>query len=96
MDNEHISTAQDNTFSAAQDDRANQVLDNVLYAPLRLLFAFTTNLASYLRPFASQIIPVFICMALIPLVLLLSLLSGFVVWKNIAVGWESPLHLQFG
>ncbi|KAG6878647.1 hypothetical protein C0993_001170 [Termitomyces sp. T159_Od127] len=96
MDNEHISIAQDNTSAAAQDDRSRQVLDHVLYAPFRLFLVFTTNLASHLRPFAPQIVPIFICMALIPLILLLSLFSGFIVWKNVAVGWESPLHLQFG
>ncbi|KNZ75651.1 hypothetical protein J132_02425 [Termitomyces sp. J132] len=96
MDNEHISTAQENSFVAAQEDHANQVLENVLYAPLRLFLVLTTNLVSYLRPFAAQIIPVLICIFLIPLILLLSFFSGLIVWKSVAVGWESPLHLQFG
>ncbi|KAG6862429.1 hypothetical protein C0995_011869 [Termitomyces sp. Mi166 len=95
MDNEHISIAQENALAAAQDNHAKKVFANALYAPLRLL-SLTTNLASYFRPFAAQIIPALICIALIPLALLLSFFSGFVVWKNVAVNWESPLNLQFG
>jgi hypothetical protein len=48
------------------------------------------------RPVAPQLIPLFVCLALIPVIILFSLFSGWYVWKNVAVGWESPLYLQYG
>ncbi|KAG0693318.1 putative adipose-regulatory protein-domain-containing protein [Suillus ampliporus] len=48
------------------------------------------------RPVAPQLIPLFVCLALIPVIILFSLFSGWYVWKNVAVGWESPLFLQYG
>ncbi|KAF9462083.1 hypothetical protein BDZ94DRAFT_1131692, partial [Collybia nuda] len=49
-----------------------------------------------LRPFAPQLIPIIFCFLLIPLSLLLSGTAGFLVWRNIAAGWETPIYLQFG
>ncbi|KAG1908248.1 uncharacterized protein F5891DRAFT_992243 [Suillus fuscotomentosus] len=48
------------------------------------------------RPVAPQLIPLFVCLALIPVIILFSLFSGWYVWKNVAVGWESSLYLQYG
>ncbi|KAG2369475.1 putative adipose-regulatory protein-domain-containing protein [Suillus spraguei] len=48
------------------------------------------------RPIAPQLIPLFVCLALIPVIILFSLFSGWYVWKNVAVGWEYPLYLQYG
>ncbi|KAG0696024.1 putative adipose-regulatory protein-domain-containing protein [Suillus ampliporus] len=48
------------------------------------------------RASAPQLIPLFVCLALIPIIILFSLFSGWYVWKNVAVGWESPLFLQYG
>lgn len=48
------------------------------------------------RPFAPVIIPVVICTIAIPILLLFSLSSGFYVWKSVAVGWQTPLYLQYG
>lgn len=48
------------------------------------------------RPIAPQLIPLFICLALIPIIIFLSIFSGWYVWKNVAVGWEYPLYLQYG
>ncbi|KAG2075060.1 hypothetical protein BDR04DRAFT_1091887 [Suillus decipiens] len=48
------------------------------------------------RPIAPQLIPLFVCLALIPVIILFSLFSGWYVWKNVAVGWASPLYLQYG
>lgn len=48
------------------------------------------------RPVAPVIIPVAICTIAIPILILFSLLSGVYVWKSVAVGWETPLYLQYG
>jgi hypothetical protein len=50
----------------------------------------------FFRPLAPQLIPLFVCLALIPVIIFFSLFSGWYVWKNVAVGWESPLYLQYG
>jgi len=60
-------------------------LENVSSAALRLF-----------RPLAPQLIPLFVCLALIPVIISFSLFSGWYVWKNAAVGWESPVYLQYG
>ncbi|KAF9010364.1 hypothetical protein BDZ89DRAFT_1078162 [Hymenopellis radicata] len=49
-----------------------------------------------IRPFAPQLIPLVVFAFLIPLVLSLSAAAGYAVWKNVAVGWEMPLYLQYG
>jgi hypothetical protein len=64
-------------------------LENVVSGVIR----FIMNL---LRPIAPQLIPLFVCLALVPVIILFSLFSGWYVWKNVAVGWESPLYLQYG
>jgi len=96
MDNTHTSTAQENELNADDRDSLSQVLFNLLSSALRFFLALASSVFSLLRPFAPQIIPLLICVFIIPLVVLLSLSAGFLVWKNVAVGWESPLHLQFG
>ncbi len=49
-----------------------------------------------IRPFAPQLIPLAVFAFLIPLVFSLSVAAGYAVWKNVAVGWEMPLYLQYG
>ncbi|EGO05179.1 hypothetical protein SERLA73DRAFT_174147 [Serpula lacrymans var. lacrymans S7.3] len=69
----------------------SNVLSFILW-PFRILF----SMLSIFRPFAPQIIPLVVCLVLIPVILIFSLYSGYYVWKNVAVGWESPIHLQYG
>ncbi|KAG1870994.1 hypothetical protein C8R48DRAFT_697337 [Suillus tomentosus] len=64
-------------------------LENAISSAIR----FIMNL---FRPVAPQLIPLFVCLALIPVIILFSLFSGWYVWKNVAVGWESSLYLQYG
>ncbi|ESK98056.1 adipose-regulatory protein [Moniliophthora roreri MCA 2997] len=65
------------------------MLRKSLYAPVGLAI-------EYLRPLAPHVTPLLICVILIPLLISLSLLAGFLVWKNVAVGWSVPLYLQYG
>jgi hypothetical protein len=48
------------------------------------------------RAYAPQIVPLIVCTLLIPLVLVISLLAGWLVWKNASVSWEVPIYLQYG
>lgn len=96
MDDTHTSTGQEDERAIEDGDFSPTILSNILAAPARLLVVVVSSGSSFLRPFAPQLIPVLICLFLVPLAILLSLTAGFIVWKNVAVGWESPLHLQFG
>ncbi|KAF9229132.1 hypothetical protein BS17DRAFT_689440 [Gyrodon lividus] len=71
-------------FQSASDSPAS-----VVFAPLR-------SVMSLFRPIAPQIVPLAVCLSLIPVVVLFSLFSGWYVWKNVAVGWEVPVYLQYG
>jgi hypothetical protein len=60
---------------------------------------FTTIISSgvnALRTVAPQIIPLFVFALLIPLIVAVSILAGWLVWKNASVSWEAPLYLQYG
>lgn len=41
-------------------------------------------------------IPLLICLAAIPLLMLLSLFAGWSVWKSVPTGWHKELYLQYG
>lgn len=71
-------------------------LSSLVRIPLRILHSFSSITLATLRPYAPQIVPILICLLFIPLVVILSISAGFVVWKNFAVDWETPVHLQFG
>ncbi|KAJ3564972.1 hypothetical protein NP233_g7939 [Leucocoprinus birnbaumii] len=54
------------------------------------------NGVSVLRPYAPQLIPILVCLFLIPFAVCVSLFAGWRVWKSLSVGWEVPLYLQYG
>jgi hypothetical protein len=87
----------DNQNAETHNDKGSfQLISNVVHSPLRLLHSFSRITVATLRPYAPQIIPVLICVLFIPLVILLSVSAGFVVWRSVAVDWETPIYLQFG
>lgn len=49
-----------------------------------------------LRPFAPQLVSLLVFLALIPVVVSISLFSGWYVWRNVAVGWKTDIYLQYG
>ncbi|KAI6047757.1 putative adipose-regulatory protein-domain-containing protein [Pisolithus marmoratus] len=49
-----------------------------------------------LRPFAPQLVSLLVFLALIPIVVSISLFSGWYVWRNVAVGWKTDIYLQYG
>lgn len=62
-----------------------QLFIDILWAALRLF-----------RPLAPHLVPLAVFSVTLPLIILLSIASGYVVWKSVAVGWESELFLQYG
>ena len=50
----------------------------------------------YIRPATPKLVPIAVCLGTIPLLIVLSIAAGWVVYSGIAVGWKSPLHLQYG
>ncbi|KAK7064343.1 hypothetical protein R3P38DRAFT_2823900 [Favolaschia claudopus] len=64
--------------------------------PARLLSSALSAFFAFLRPYFPHILPLVVCLSLVPLLLLLSASAGWVVWRNAAVGWKAPLYLQYG
>jgi hypothetical protein len=69
---------------------------SVVFAPLQLLLRALSFAFQLARPYAPQLVPIAIGLALLPLLGLGSLSAGFVVWKSSAVSWEHPVYLQYG
>jgi Putative adipose-regulatory protein (Seipin) len=91
-----VSLTVDDTEIRNNNNGSFQLISNVLHVPLRLLHSISSTSIATLRPYAPQIIPVLICVLFIPLVILFSVFAGFVVWRSVAVDWETLIHLQFG
>ncbi|KIK70837.1 hypothetical protein GYMLUDRAFT_296633 [Collybiopsis luxurians FD-317 M1] len=53
-------------------------------------------ISNLLRPYSPNLASLFVFLLLIPFIAFLSLSAGFIVWRNIAVGWHIPLYLQYG
>ena len=72
------------------------------YNPLRIVLSILRRCVMYFFPpttslrIASHLVPLLVCLSLIPLVLFSSLFSGWYIWKNIPVSWQVPIYLQYG
>ncbi|KAG9314244.1 putative adipose-regulatory protein-domain-containing protein [Chiua virens] len=72
------------------------------YNPFRIAVSVLRRCVTYFFPpsttlrIASHLVPFFVCVSLIPLILFFSLFSGWYIWKNIPVGWQVPIYLQYG
>ncbi|XP_006463954.1 hypothetical protein AGABI2DRAFT_75106 [Agaricus bisporus var. bisporus H97] len=69
---------------------------SLLFAPFKVLNLVAVNGVSVLRPYAPQLVPIAVCLFLVPFAISLSLYAGWSVWKSLAVGWDVPLYLQYG
>ncbi len=54
------------------------------------------SVLSLLRPYAPQMVPFMAFAVMIPALVFFSLSAGWIVWRSIAVGWETTLYLQYG
>lgn len=78
------------------DEEQPSDLSAILAVPLELTGAVVSKGSGYLKLVAPQLISLSVCLLLVPLVILVSAFAGWFVWRNIAVGWETPLYLQYG
>jgi len=76
--------------------------DEPTYNPLRIALSVPRRCLMYLFPpattlaIASRLVPLLVCLSLIPLILFFSLFSGWYIWRNIPVAWQVPIYLQYG
>ncbi|KAI9461782.1 hypothetical protein HD554DRAFT_1487943 [Boletus coccyginus] len=72
------------------------------FNPLRIVLSVPRRCLMYLFPpattlaIASHLVPLLVCLSLVPLILFFSLFSGWYIWKNIPVAWQVPIYLQYG
>lgn len=72
------------------------------YNPLRIGVSILRRCLLFLFPpstslrIAFHLVPLLVCLSLIPLILFFSLFSGWYIWKNIPVPWQVPIYLQYG
>ncbi|KAK2461650.1 hypothetical protein APHAL10511_006113 [Amanita phalloides] len=83
-----VDGSDDERFADDSDDAAPS--SSTLYKAVLALGVNT------FRAYAPQVVPLVVCTLLIPLIVAISLLAGWLVWKNAAVSWEVPLYLQYG
>ncbi|KAF9270067.1 hypothetical protein L218DRAFT_11639 [Marasmius fiardii PR-910] len=69
---------------------------SVFYAPVSLLYSITSLVSGKLRSYAPHLTPIIICFSLLPYLIVFSIFAGFLVWKNVAIAWNTPLYLQYG
>jgi hypothetical protein len=75
---------------------ADSKFTSFLQLPARLFFSALSAFLAFLRPTFPHILPLLVCLSLVPLLLFLSASAGWIVWRNVAVGWQTPLYLQYG
>ncbi|KAJ7706327.1 putative adipose-regulatory protein-domain-containing protein [Mycena rosella] len=64
--------------------------------PSRLFFSILSAFLAIVRPSLPHILPLLVCLSFVPLLIFLSASAGWLVWRNAAVGWQTPLYLQYG
>jgi hypothetical protein len=68
----------------------------LLYLPLNFLLTTVGYALGALRALSPQLVPIVACALFVPGLILASLSAGFVVWRTAAVGWETPVYLNYG
>ncbi len=66
------------------------------FHPMQLAIDLLWALGRLFRPLAPHLIPLAVFSAALPLIAFLSVGSGYMVWKSVAVSWETELYLQYG
>ncbi|TFK56956.1 hypothetical protein OE88DRAFT_1803584 [Heliocybe sulcata] len=68
----------------------------LLHVPVEIFFDLLSTTLRLLHPLVPYFIPLFIAAFVFPILVLFSVSAGWYVWKNVAVGWETQLYLQYG
>ncbi|KAI0721221.1 hypothetical protein C8T65DRAFT_705269 [Cerioporus squamosus] len=66
------------------------------FHPMQLAIDLLWALGRLFRPLAPHLVPLAVFSAALPLIVFLSVGSGYLVWKSVAVSWETELYLQYG
>ncbi|KAJ2919290.1 hypothetical protein MD484_g1146, partial [Candolleomyces efflorescens] len=77
-------------------ERGEELQPEVAEAETGLVYSTFVSAASFLRPYAPQIVPIAVCAFFIPIILAISGFAGYVVWSNLSAKWETPIYLQYG
>ncbi|KAI9060212.1 hypothetical protein FKP32DRAFT_1578556 [Trametes sanguinea] len=64
--------------------------------PIRLGIDLLLAALRLIQPLAPQLVPLVVFSISLPVILFLSVGSGYWVWKSVAVGWETEVFLQYG
>ncbi|OSD03560.1 hypothetical protein PYCCODRAFT_1434461 [Trametes coccinea BRFM310] len=64
--------------------------------PIRLGIDLLLAALRLIQPLAPQLVPLLVFSISLPVILFLSVGSGYWVWKSVAVGWETEVFLQYG
>ncbi|EMD42159.1 hypothetical protein CERSUDRAFT_110697 [Gelatoporia subvermispora B] len=67
-----------------------------VHYPLRKLADLVAACVRLFRPVGPQLVPLVVFLAAIPVIVFLSFTAGWIVWRSIAVGWETEVFLQYG
>lgn len=51
---------------------------------------------SRLQSVYPKLVPLAICLGVLPILALFSLAAGWVVWRNVPEGWQVPVYLVYG
>ena len=87
---------EDDSGRAGWSSSLRDLFFNILFSPIRLSIILLTHGLSAIRPFSPQLIPIIVCILLIPVILLLSAYAGWAVWSSAAVSWQADLNVQYG
>jgi len=85
------SSSLERSSSNADDETPRKPGDNssavvkIIAAPLRPI-----------RPLLPHLLPFIVCLLSIPVLVFLSGAAGWMVWKNVPVGWTVDANLQYG
>lgn len=63
---------------------------------LQSISSLTQNVLLYLKSWSPQLVPIVICLAALPWLVLFSLIAGWTVWSSVPQGWSVPVYLQYG
>jgi hypothetical protein len=86
----------EDTVDAAQVPTVVQLAFDLASLALQFAWNITRVAAGFVQPFIPQLVPLLICVLLLPFLIFLSLSAGFVVWNSSAVSWQEPVYLQYG
>ena len=66
------------------------------FHPIQLFVDLIWAVLRLFQPLSPHLVPLAVFSITLPLIFFLSIGSGYLVWKNIAVSWETELFLQYG